>query len=102
VEWCLQVKKVYGHNDPAGHMKDFHTQQEKSLYFYGGTWPTRKTMMYLGKQHQGGKLLATAEITQEVSVGTCHWQLFVEPGVDVALCVLLCLALDEFHDKARE
>lgn len=59
-----------------------------------------KTMMYMGRQHQGGRLLATAEITQQVSVGTSHWDISVEPGVDVALCVLLCLALEDFHKKA--
>lgn len=99
---ALQVKKAYGPHEPAGHFKLASTQEQNSLHLYGGHWPSRKTMMYMGKQHQGGKLLATAQITEEVSVGTSHWELNVEPGVDVALCVLLCLALDEFHDKARE
>lgn len=95
----LQIKKAYGPNDAAGYLNDFHSQEENSLHLYGGHWPNCKTMMYMGKQHQGGRLLATAEITQEVSVGTSHWDLAVEPGVDVALCVLLCLALDDFRDK---
>ena len=70
------------------------------VYMYGG-FTQFGMQLYLGKRNEGGQLLATAErvLTMgEFFGGSQTYVLNVQPGVDGAFCVLMCLAFDEFYN----
>eukprot|EP00892_Ulva_mutabilis_P008074 jgi/Ulvmu1/5639/UM231_0001.1 len=93
--------KLIGHEAKAS-VKDHATQQMLDVYLYG-SWHEHSVKMYLGKKKEGGRMLAHSQ-RKILSVGEMlldrqTYTLTVLPGVDAALCVILCIAFDEFWNE---
>lgn len=92
--------KLIGHEAKAV-VQDLHTKQQHHIYMYGN-WLEHNMKLFLGKKKEGGRLLAYAsrQITAaELFLDRQTYDLTVMPGVDSALCVLLCIAFDEFWNE---
>ena len=77
------------------------TQQPHTIYVYGH-WIDSDMEVCLVKKGEGGRRLATAGLVQEhaktrlPAVSICmEYEVSTEPGVDVAMCALLCVAYEE-------
>lgn len=67
-----------------------------------GDWLNADMTLHVGKKAQGGRLIATASRNfnmRDIFANSQTYILTVEPGVDVAMCVLLCIAYDEFNNE---
>lgn len=83
---------------------DKHTGREHTLHMYG-SWMARSMKLYLGEQKQGGRLLAYASRQStwvEVLKMKQTYELTILPGIDSALCVLLCIAFDGFFQQQSQ
>ena len=83
---------------------DLNTRQQLTLYMYGN-WRGKTMELYLGKKKEGGRLLAEASRKFDIGhvlLDAQSYVLRVQPGVDTALCVLLCVAFDEFNNDTAD
>eukprot|EP00892_Ulva_mutabilis_P010397 jgi/Ulvmu1/772/UM010_0146.1 len=92
--------KFIGHEAKAT-VRDQHTQQTHNVYLYGN-WLEHSVKIYLGKKKEGGRLLGYAH--RQLNFGELFldrqtYNLTVLPGSDAALCVILCVAFDEFWNE---
>eukprot|EP00892_Ulva_mutabilis_P010375 jgi/Ulvmu1/770/UM010_0144.1 len=65
-------------------------------------WLEHSVKIYLGKKKEGGRLLGYAH--RQLNFGELFldrqtYNLTVLPGSDAALCVILCVAFDEFWNE---
>jgi uncharacterized protein YxjI len=66
-----------------------------------GDWRSKNAQIYLGNPKEGGRMIANASRklnAKHVLFGAQDYQVTIEPGVDVALIVLLVLAFDEMAE----
>lgn len=80
---------------------DRATHKRHILYMYGD-WGNSNMQLFLGKKSEGGSLLAKAGRDygwHDFLSGHQEYVLSIEPGVDVALCVLMCITYDEFYNE---
>lgn len=73
-------------------------QRMQCVHLYGSI-KDRSMLLYLGERAGGGRLIARADRTpsRRRVLGGARYMLTVEPCVDVAMCVLLCVAFDDFR-----
>lgn len=96
----IEKFKFFGHEAKAV-IQDMLTKQQHTIYLHGN-WLEYNAKLYLGKKAEGGRLLAYASrrVTMaEIFADRQTYDLNIMPGVDVALCVLLCIAFDEFWNE---
>lgn len=100
VQVVKKFKFFFGHEAKAV-VRDQNTKRQHTVYMYGN-WLERSMKLYLGKKNEGGCLLARA--SRPLTMGDMFldrqtYNLTVFPGVDSALCVLMCIAFDEFWNE---
>ena len=81
---------------------DLNTRQQMTLYMHGN-WRSKTMEIYLGKKKEGGRLIAEAGrkfSMKDLLLDTQEYLLSVQPGVDTALCVVMCVAFDEFNKES--
>lgn len=65
-----------------------------------GDWIDKRCVIFLGEPKQGGIPIARVfrpDIELSLVLGVEDYILEVAPGVDIALCVMMCMALDEHN-----
>lgn len=81
---------------------DRQTGEPHTVHMYG-SWLAKGMKIYLGQQNHGGRLLAYADRRStwgDIFHMKQTYELTIMPGVDSALCVLLCMAFDGFLQQS--
>lgn len=74
---------------------DCRTQEEHTIHICCNK-QDRSMDMHLGMKDEGGQMIACAQkvfCSKRVLSGSHRYHLTIEPGVDVAMCVLICLSV---------
>lgn len=99
------VKKVtLNGTEATAVVRDCTTQQKHTVHIYGNL-RDRTMEVYLGRRNEGGSLLACAErrfSRRAILSGRHKYVLNVEPGADIAMCVLMCITYDEFPYNSEQ
>lgn len=98
----VQNKLKFFGSEAKAVVTDKRTGQQHNIYMHGN-WLDKDLKIYLGKKKEGGRLIAEANRKlgmQQILFGQEEYILRVEPGFDVAMCVIMCIAFDEFQNES--